>query len=198
MKRALTRFAAGVVLAVLLLLPEAGRAVCNVAATGVAFPPYDAFSPSAATGVGTVSVTCDEVAPPNVALSLSAGSSGSFSPRRMTRAGGGGTLSYNVFTTTGGTAVWGDGGAGTSTVFLHRVRKNEVARVTNIYATIPAGQRCWGIAITPEILMIADTCPLILPIHRDPDALRKRHLLVIFIVEASVFQARSDNAAIAG
>ncbi len=33
-----------------------------------------------------------------------------------------------------------------------------------------AGQ---GVAITPEVLMIAETCPLILPIHRDLDALRE-------------------------
>ena len=33
-----------------------------------------------------------------------------------------------------------------------------------------AGQ---GIAITPDVLMIAQTCPLILPIHRDLDALRE-------------------------
>ena len=30
-----------------------------------------------------------------------------------------------------------------------------------------------GIAITPEVLRIAETCPLILPIHRDLDALRE-------------------------
>jgi adenylosuccinate synthase len=30
-----------------------------------------------------------------------------------------------------------------------------------------------GVTVTPEILMIADNCPLILPIHRDLDALRE-------------------------
>jgi adenylosuccinate synthase len=30
-----------------------------------------------------------------------------------------------------------------------------------------------GVAVTPDVLMIADTCPLILPIHRDLDALRE-------------------------
>jgi len=30
-----------------------------------------------------------------------------------------------------------------------------------------------GIDVTPEILMVAETCPLILPIHRDLDALRE-------------------------
>ena len=30
-----------------------------------------------------------------------------------------------------------------------------------------------GVAITPDVLMIAETCPLILPIHRDLDALRE-------------------------
>src|SRR5438105_10058121 len=33
-----------------------------------------------------------------------------------------------------------------------------------------AGQ---GVAVTPDVLMIAETCPLILPIHRDLDALRE-------------------------
>jgi spore coat protein U-like protein len=139
-KRARTRFASGILAAALLLAPGAGRAVCNVTATGVAFPPYDAFSPMAATGVGTVTVTCDEVPPPNVTLSLSTGGSGTFSPRRMARAGGGGTLVYNVFTTSGGTAVWGDGAAGSSTVSLHRVRRNEGGRITNVFGTIPPGQ----------------------------------------------------------
>ncbi|WP_129793362.1 adenylosuccinate synthase [Sphingosinicella sp. CPCC 101087] len=30
-----------------------------------------------------------------------------------------------------------------------------------------------GVAVTPDVLRIADTCPLILPIHRDLDALRE-------------------------
>jgi adenylosuccinate synthase len=30
-----------------------------------------------------------------------------------------------------------------------------------------------GVTITPELLMVAETCPLILPIHRDLDALRE-------------------------
>ena len=30
-----------------------------------------------------------------------------------------------------------------------------------------------GVSITPDVLMIAETCPLILPIHRDLDALRE-------------------------
>ncbi|WP_324809197.1 adenylosuccinate synthase [Sphingomonas sp. LY29] len=30
-----------------------------------------------------------------------------------------------------------------------------------------------GVAITPQVMMIAETCPLILPIHRDLDALRE-------------------------
>src|SRR6476661_811385 len=30
-----------------------------------------------------------------------------------------------------------------------------------------------GVKVTPDLLMVADTCPLILPIHRDLDALRE-------------------------
>jgi adenylosuccinate synthase len=40
--------------------------------------------------------------------------------------------------------------------------KDEVARLTD-----------QGVSITPETLQIADTCPLILPFHRDLDALRE-------------------------
>jgi spore coat protein U-like protein len=112
-----------------------------VSATGLSFPPYLSFSSLPTTGTGTVSVACDEVAPPNVTVSLSAGSSGSFAARTM-RGGTGGTgvLNYNVFTDSGMTSVWGDGAGGGSTVYLHRVRKNEGGRVTTLYGSIPAGQ----------------------------------------------------------
>jgi adenylosuccinate synthase len=40
--------------------------------------------------------------------------------------------------------------------------RNEVERI-----------REQGVAVTPELLMVADNCPLILPIHRDLDALRE-------------------------
>ncbi|MCW3798178.1 adenylosuccinate synthase [Sphingomonas sp. BN140010] len=33
--------------------------------------------------------------------------------------------------------------------------------------------RAQGVAVTPEVLRVAETCPLILPIHRDLDALRE-------------------------
>ncbi len=33
--------------------------------------------------------------------------------------------------------------------------------------------RAQGVNVTPELLMVAETCPLILPIHRDLDALRE-------------------------
>ena len=33
--------------------------------------------------------------------------------------------------------------------------------------------RAQGVAVTPEVLRLAETCPLILPIHRDLDALRE-------------------------
>jgi adenylosuccinate synthase len=33
--------------------------------------------------------------------------------------------------------------------------------------------RAQGVKVTPELLMVAETCPLILPIHRDLDALRE-------------------------
>ena len=121
--------------------PAVARGACNVTATGISFPPYTSFAALPTTGTGTVSVACDEVAPPNVTVTLTAGSSGSYAARTLRGGtGGSGTLNYNVFTTSGMTTVWGDGSGGSAPVLLHRVRKNEGARVATLYGRIPAGQ----------------------------------------------------------
>src|SRR5690349_21875924 len=51
---------------------------------------------------------------------------------------------------------------GNGVVLVPWALKSEVERIQ--------GQ---GVKVTPEILMLAETCPLILPIHRDLDALRE-------------------------
>jgi spore coat protein U-like protein len=47
-------------------------------------------------------------------IQLNAGSSGSFSPRKL--ASGANLLNYNLYTTSARTTIWGNGSGGTSTV----------------------------------------------------------------------------------
>lgn len=87
----------------------ASAATCNVSPVSVLFGAYDALNPSSLDGVGSVAVNCDsEVA---YTISLSAGS-GTFDERKMNS--GGGQLTYNLYTDSSRTQVWGDGASGIS------------------------------------------------------------------------------------
>ncbi|QFG77200.1 spore coat protein U domain-containing protein [Acidithiobacillus sp. 'AMD consortium'] len=102
--------------ALLILAPTAADASCSVTATGVAFGTY---VPSAASNsTGTVTVSCSALVGLlfswTIALNAGVNSGGSFSNRRM--ASGSSYLSYQLYTNSGHTTVWGDGTGGTSTV----------------------------------------------------------------------------------
>lgn len=131
------------VLPLLLLFLLAGevRAACNVSATGVSFGAYDVFSATPLDSTGSVTVSCDEVPPPDVVIAIgpSAGSGG-FNPRQMRHASRPDRLGYNLFTDASRSAVWGDGTGGTRTVFLKNVKRNKPPVVTTIYGRIPPGQ----------------------------------------------------------
>ncbi|HET7773263.1 MAG TPA: spore coat U domain-containing protein, partial [Burkholderiaceae bacterium] len=78
------------------------------------------YDPSSATPLdqnSTISVRCTRTTPFTVALNAG-GAGGTFASRVMRDAATPtpNTLSYNLFTTTGRTTVWGDGTAGTSTL----------------------------------------------------------------------------------
>jgi spore coat protein U-like protein len=129
--------------AVLLLLLAAVRAgaACNVTATGVNFGAYDVFSSVPLDSTGSVSVSCDEVPPPDPVVMIgTSGTSGGYYPRMMRRSSGSGTLEYNLFTDSSMTAVWGDGTAGTSIVQLKNIKRQKPPVETTIYGRIPAGQ----------------------------------------------------------
>lgn len=131
----------GVAILFLLLVAVRARAACNVTATGVSFGAYDVFSAVPLDSTGTVSVSCDEVPPPDPVISIGpSGNSGGFYPRRMRRSSGSGMLEYNLFTDPSMTRVWGDGTAGTSTVQLKNVHRQKPPVVTTIYGRISAGQ----------------------------------------------------------
>jgi spore coat protein U-like protein len=123
----------------LFLAGEAGAA-CSVSATGVNFGAYDVFVTTPLDSTGTVTVTCDQAPPPDVVIAIGpSGTSGAFIPRQMRTAASPDRLNYNLFTNAGRSTVWGDGAAGTSTVFLKNVTKNRPV-VATIYGRIPAGQ----------------------------------------------------------
>jgi spore coat protein U domain-containing protein, fimbrial subunit CupE1/2/3/6 len=111
------RCALGVLLAIG-LMPAAARAACTgplASATAVAFGSYNAGSPTDTTANGTVTVSCGLVVEslPPLTIALSAGTSGSFSTRKLSF--GGSNLNYNLFTSPAFTSTWGDGTAGTVT-----------------------------------------------------------------------------------
>jgi spore coat protein U-like protein len=123
-----------------LLIGIPGHAACLVSATGLNFGEYDVFSAVPRDTTGTVTVTCDRNPPTDVTISIGrSGGSGGFNPRQMRRAGGSDLLGYNLYTTASMSTVWGDGSAGTSTVFLRKVNRNHPV-TTTIYGRIPPGQ----------------------------------------------------------
>ena len=131
---------AGVLLLCLFMAARA-RAACNVSATGVNFGPYDVFSSVPRDSTGSVTVSCDEVPPPDPVISIGpSGNSGGFFPRKMRNSSGSGMLEYNLFTAPSMTSVWGDGAAGSDTVSLKNVHRQRPPVVVPVYGRIPPGQ----------------------------------------------------------
>lgn len=125
-------------------------ASCSVSAGGVNFGTYDPLLGSANDSTGQVNVTCTANYPPlvetvNYTVSLSSGSSGSFSARRMQA--GSARLNYNLYTTSARSAgqIWGDttggsvimNGAMTIGFFFWPTTHTDLL---TIYGRIPAGQ----------------------------------------------------------
>lgn len=136
------RFRVSLVIPVLLGAVAAGGAdaACNVAATGISFGRYDVFSPAPLDATGSVTVSCDDIPPPNVDIAISPGGAGTFLQRRMRHASLPDTLGYNVFTSPSTSVVWGDGTGGSATVAAGRVPPRRPPKPVTIYGRIPAGQ----------------------------------------------------------
>ncbi len=123
-----------------LLLAGTADAACKVAATGVNFGGYDVFVSAPMDATGTVTVSCDQNPPTDVTVAIGpSATSGGLHPRMMRHASTADQLSYNLFTNPSMNVVWGDGTAGTATVFLFKVNKNRPQTAT-IYGRIPPGQ----------------------------------------------------------
>ena len=119
---------------------------CTVSATGVAFGVYDPASTAPTDSAGNVSVRCTHLSggavKANYSITLSTGSSGAYSQRRM-RAGTS-FLDYNLFMDAARLQVWGNGTGG-STLVAGSLLVNPGNFATNelshpIYGRIPAQQ----------------------------------------------------------
>jgi spore coat protein U-like protein len=114
----------------------AQTASCTISVTSVAFGSYNVFTSTAIDSTGTVSYTCNNHAS-NISISLSRGSSSSFSPRTLRN--GSEVLNYNLYTNAARTTIWGDGTGGTSVYTRANPPNNNDVNVT-IYGRIPAVQ----------------------------------------------------------
>lgn len=85
---------------------------CTVSTSALAFGNVNTINGSVVDGSGGLSVTCTNGTGWSAAAGVGAGTGASFSARRMTS--GSNTLSYNLFTDSGRTTVWGDGTGSTS------------------------------------------------------------------------------------
>ena len=120
-----------------LLIPHLASAQnsCTIQTTSVAFGAYNVFSATATDSTGTVRIRCSDTA--TVSISLSRGTSSTFTPRTMV--GAGGTLSYNLYQEAARTNIWGDGSVGGALALSVSVQGRTWTTRT-IYGQIPASQ----------------------------------------------------------
>lgn len=104
---------------------------CEIFPESVSFGAYDPSESGDLDGVGNISINCDEEV--SFTISLSAGTGGSYSSRRMTS--GVDQMAYNLFTSTKRIIVWGDGSE-RSDVVSGRFQTAEIP----VYGLIPARQ----------------------------------------------------------
>jgi spore coat protein U-like protein len=124
----------GCALAALLVSARVEAAGCTVSTTSVNFGAYDVFTSSPTDSTGVVTYNC--AAHSSVTISLTKGSSSTFSPRTQTS--GSNTLNYNLYRDAARTTIWGDGTSGTQ-VYTNTDTSNGNVRIT-VYGRIPAAQ----------------------------------------------------------
>ncbi|WP_260928894.1 spore coat U domain-containing protein [Novosphingobium sp. 9] len=113
---------------------------CGVTSTGLAFGNYDAGTTAPRDVNATVTVNCTSLAQINggAVISLSGGESGNPAARRMVK--GADTLTYQIYSNTARTTVWGNGTGGTSTVTVSLTGLLSSSATATAYGRIPARQ----------------------------------------------------------
>jgi len=124
-----------------LFLFGAGTAVantspsCTPSSAGIAF---GNFTGSQITITGSITLTCTGTGKDNYNLDLSTGSSGTYTPRRMKN--GANSLSYNLYTDSGFTQIWGAGSGGTNHISgtVDMGSSSTLTITVPLYAKLPA------------------------------------------------------------
>jgi spore coat protein U-like protein len=123
---------------------------CTVSPSALGFGNVDTLSGSNVDGAGGLSVTCTNGTTWTASAGVGAGTGATFLSRRMTA--GANLLTYNLYTTSGRTVVWGDGTgatatlAGTGTGSVQSV--SVYGRVGLGQTTVPAGSYADTVAVT--------------------------------------------------
>lgn len=130
-----------VITALLLIfcLSEKTEAFCTVSTTSGDFGQYDVFSLSPVDATGAISIACNETPSPHVTVQIGPSpNSGLFMPRQLQSSTSADLLTYNLYTDSARTKVWGDGTGGTFTESL-TVPKKKTQTLT-VYGRIPQSQ----------------------------------------------------------
>ena len=109
---------------------------CTITTTAVAFGAYDPVVTNASApldGTGSVVVTCTKGTGTRIDLGLGANASGT--TRQMT--GGGDFLTYELYTTTARTTVWGSGAVAGLTI---PAAPSRAARTFTVFGRVPGAQ----------------------------------------------------------
>jgi spore coat protein U-like protein len=109
---------------------------CTISTTSVAFGNYNVFTTTPDDSTGTITYRCNSTAA-NISISLSDGSSTTFSPRTLRK--GSEVLSYNLYRNAARTQIWGNGTGGTAVYTQSNPPNNQNVNVT-VYGRIPALQ----------------------------------------------------------
>ncbi|WP_430229966.1 Csu type fimbrial protein [Nitrosomonas communis] len=141
-------------LAVLLLLNQlwassAFASTCTVDSSVLVFGSFNPLTDNTVESTGTISITCSESV--FYTLSLSPGSSGTYSTRSMINSGN--YLEYNLYIDAGYSQIWGDGTGGSYTAngsFLAEGTENHT-----VYGFIPLfNQRNAGVGVYNDIITV--------------------------------------------
>lgn len=128
-------------LAALLTILWAGNAqakTCDIAGGNVAFGAYDATSRGNLDTTGSLSISCNGRFQAILSVSVGNGAGATYGGgRKMTRIGGGGTLTYNIYADAARTQVLGDGTGGGATLLIN----GQNTYTQPIWARILGGQQ---------------------------------------------------------
>jgi spore coat protein U-like protein len=125
-----------VALLTVLVFASRAEAACTISTTAVSFGTYNVFNATDTTSTGTITYRCGN-SDHNITITISTGSSGSFTNRTMKKATE--NLTYNLYTDAAFTSVWGDGSGPTQTYHIGNPPNNTDVNLT-VYGRVPAQQ----------------------------------------------------------